>query len=165
MFDHYVSRYGYGHSPGGYWNYHYPHGGYLVPYYIYCQPVPYCAMCQRLYHQCECSLTTTIITPQDVLVVDDPVSSPTTEEIFIGGLSDAKLTLEYRANTAPPPATSKVEVSISDLNGTVTSWQETPIPDGYNVKSDFPSVAPGSMISITVTEGTARLRWCEVLEC
>ena len=96
--------------------------------------------------------------PQEALV--DASSSP--KELFVGGTCDAKLTLEYMPATgATAPS---VRVTIAGSDGTST-WEETAIPDEYNVKNDFSTVAPGAKITLEVTEAIARLRWCEVVEC
>lgn len=89
-------------------------------------------------------------------------SSPL-KELFIGGICDVKLTLEYMpASGASSP---KVTVTITAPDGSTSTWQEDPIASGYHVKSDFSTVAPGSKIELEVAEAMARLRWCEVVKC
>ncbi len=90
-------------------------------------------------------------------------STTTSASGLIGGSSEVHLTLEYISNS-PPSTPPSVKVTIT-TDGATSTWEETTIPDGYHVKSDFIAVAPGSKITLEVNEATARLRWCETLCC
>jgi hypothetical protein len=90
----------------------------------------------------------------------DPTTSP--REAFIGGVSEAHLSLEYQAATgATSPA---VKLTISG-DGTTSTWSEAGIAAGHHVKHRFISVTPGSTVMIEVTEAIARLTWCETIHC
>jgi hypothetical protein len=97
-----------------------------------------------------------MILPQE-LTVDGSAS----KEVFVGGISNTKTTLEYMPVTDAEE--SSIEVTIVDAGGTFT-WEEAPIPDDYNVKGDLPTVGPGARITLAVAGAVARLRWCEVVE-
>jgi hypothetical protein len=99
-----------------------------------------------------------MLVPQDEMV--DGASSP--KEVLVGGLRDARLTLEYMPVSGA--TTAAVKVTISGPGGTST-WEETPVSEGFHVKRDLTTVAPGSSVSVEVTEVIARLRWCEVISC
>ncbi|HQR14237.1 MAG TPA: hypothetical protein PKW52_10640 [Nitrospira sp.] len=90
-------------------------------------------------------------------------STTTTKKVFIGGTSPVRLTLEYVPDdgaTAPSVALTVVEGGSS-----TSTWKETTITPGYHVKSEWVSVAPGSLVTLEVAEASARLRWCETVCC
>lgn len=90
-------------------------------------------------------------------------STTTTKKVFIGGTTPVRLTLEYLSDdgaTAPSVAVTIVEAGTS-----TTTWKETAITPGYHVKSEWVSVAPGSLVTLEVAETSARLRWCETVCC
>lgn len=136
--------------------YHTPYNPCMVPYIYYHYP-PCCPVCCQPYHLCCCVSGHKMILPQEVWV---DASSPS-KEVFIGGISDVKLTLEYMPAGSPPD----VNITITDPGGSTSTWNESPIPAGYHVKSDFSTVTPGSLVKIGVANAMARLRWCEVVEC
>jgi len=89
-------------------------------------------------------------------------SAGTTAEGMIGGNCDVHLSLEYATDAG---ATSpSVKVTITD-GGATSTWEESSIPEGYHVKTDFASLSPGSKVTLEVNEATARLRWCETVCC
>ena len=89
-------------------------------------------------------------------------TASTPQEVLIGGRGDVHLSLEYLADTgASAPA---VDIMI-EFAGTTSTWSESPIPTGYQVKSGFVTVQPGSKETLSVTEATAKLRWCETICC
>jgi hypothetical protein len=67
---------------------------------------------------------------------------------------------EYMKTGAAP----KLKVTVTDGEG-ATAFEVTTMTEGYHVKDDFSSVAPGSKLSVEVTDCTVRLRWCEVICC
>lgn len=142
-----------GHSwaPG-----HYPYFVYAGPY-AYPYPISLCPVCCQPQWHCHCAPKMPMVVPEEALV---DASSPK-KEVFVGGNCDAKLTLEYMPVTL---ATSSVTVTIT-VSGSTTTWKEQPISDGYHVKKDFSSVAPGAKVVVEVTDAIARLRWCEVIDC
>lgn len=89
-------------------------------------------------------------------------TASTPQEVLIGGKGDVHLSLEYLADSgASAPA---VDIKI-ESDGTTSTWTESPIPTGYQVKSGFVTVQPGSKVTLSVTEATAKLRWCEMICC
>lgn len=124
-------------------NHHHPYMYYPWPYYGY----PYGPYAAPLSH---------MKVPQELAV--DAASSPKTA--FIGGLTNVALSLEYLKSGTTP----SIKIAITE-SGATTTWDITTIPDGYQVKENFASVAPGAEIEIDVADCMARLRWCEVICC
>lgn len=129
-----------------------PYHGHLGHY------VPFCPVCYQTYHLCHCVSKPAMILPQEVWV--DPSSSP--REVFIGGISDVRLSLEYMPVSGA--STPSVKVNITSPGGSTSTWSEDPISGTYNVKADFSTAAPGTRIELIVTEAMARLRWFEVIQ-
>jgi len=96
--------------------------------------------------------------PQEVAA--DAANSP--QEGFVGGQSDAHLTLEYlvAAGATSPTVTVTIEVG-----GSVSTWTDTGIAEGYHTKEDFAALPPGAKLTLEVSEAVARLRWCETVCC
>lgn len=84
----------------------------------------------------------------------DPVTP--TKSILIGGERPAHLALEYVGIAASPV----VKVTITGPGGT-TNWDDSSFASGYHLKTDFAAVAPGTVVTITVQNAIARLRWRE----
>jgi hypothetical protein len=82
---------------------------------------------------------------------------------MIGGRCDVHLSLEYLADSTPDP-TAAIEVKVT-ADGTTSSWSESPIPPGYQVKDNFMTVKPGARVAVSVTQALAKLRWCETIYC
>lgn len=90
-------------------------------------------------------------------------STATTKKVFIGGTTPVRLTLEYLPDegaTAP-----SVGLTVAEGGSSTSTWKETAITPGYHVKSEWVSVAPGSLVTLEVAETSARLRWCESVCC
>lgn len=144
-------------APAGYWWAPSPYG---YPYYNWYSP-PYGYGWVPMWQPCEEEYGVpgpVMLVPQDEMV--DAASSP--KELFVGGLREARLTLEYMPVTGATSAA--VKITITGADGTST-WEETPVAEGFHVKRDFSTVATGSTITVEVTEVIARLRWCEVISC
>jgi hypothetical protein len=97
-----------------------------------------------------------VFVPQE-LAVD---ATTTSKDTFVGGSRAVWLTLEYMpvSGATAPSVTLKVE----DEDGT-TDWNITSVPDGYHVKSNFASAAPGAKLTLSANECLARLRWFELI--
>jgi hypothetical protein len=105
-----------------------------------------------------CQPCTEIVVPRELEV--DPANSP--RNGLVGGHADAHLTLEYLVEDgAAAPA---VEVSLKS-NGTTTTWSATDVDPGYHVEEGFLPAPPGTRVTVTVTDASARLRWCERICC
>lgn len=124
-----------------------------MPYYYYCPA------CYQPYYQCTCESKSVLINLQEVFA--DP-SAPT-QEALIGGIKDVQLKLEYMP--AEGAASPSVKVTITNSDGTTSTWDESSIPSGYHMKNDFVKTTPGTKVKIEVNEAIARLRWCETIEC
>ena len=96
--------------------------------------------------------------PQEVSVD----SATSMKEALIGGTTNASLTLEFAPDGGATSPSVKVTVEIG---GSISTWQETSMTDGYHVKSQLLSVEPGAKVTLEVTEAMARLRWCETICC
>ena len=115
-----------------------------------------CPHCHQPQGLCGCGSRDVMNIAEELFV--DAASSP--KEAFIGGLEDVSLTLEYMKSGTSP----EVKLTITN-GGETTAWDVTGITDGYTIKDDFASIAPGSQIKLEVTDCTARLRWCETIHC
>ena len=137
--------------------YCYPYWAWPGPY-AYAYPVLQWPVCCEQQHHGHCAPPPMVL-PEEMLVDD---ASPK-KEVFVGGIRDAKLTLEYMPAAG---ATGSPAVTVTIIApGSTSTWKEEPIPDGYHVKKDFPTVATGAKIQVEVADAVARLRWCEVIEC
>ncbi len=149
MHYHYPSAYpyyGYFGSPYAQW-----------PYYAgHYHPTP-CGGCGHAAHSCNPSAPLTAMKLPRELLAD---STTTSSHMFIGGSSNVSLSLEYLKTGAS--ATLKVTITES---GQTTTWDLATLPDEYQIKENFTTVAPGAEVLLEVTDCTARLRWCEVVCC
>ncbi len=117
-----------------------------------------CPACHQPFHFCSCVPKTQFQVAQELSV--DTSNSP--KEALIGGLCNSCLTLEYMPTEgATSPA---IKITFTGPDGTST-WEESSIPAGFHVKSDFSTVSPGTKVKIEVTDVIARLRWCETICC
>ena len=125
-----------------------------VPYPVYvpCYPGAYYP-----YSGGDCGTTQTTL-PQE-LNVD---ATNNIASALIGGTVATALTLEYVPDSGASAPTVKVTV---EHGGSTSTWEETAIPQGYHVKSQFLSVEPGDKVTLEVAETMARLRWCEAMCC
>jgi hypothetical protein len=131
---------------------YYPYYGgyYAYPYY----PWPYAGMgCHPMGHTAP---LTHMKLPLEILVD----ATTTSQSSFIGGLEDAKLSLEYlKTGTS-----ASLKVSVTQA-GTTTVTDVTPLADDYQIKENFLTVSPGATVTLDVIDCTARLRWCEIICC
>src|SRR4051812_21308069 len=105
-----------------------------------------------------CACGTPMISPYELALA----SGGSAAQAFVGGATPARLSLEYVVDDgASSPAIKVTTVSA----GTTSTWEETTPATGYQMKSDFLSVEPGTKVTLDATETTARLRWCETFCC
>lgn len=146
---------------------HHPHmyPGAFLPYF--CSWPPYyavdpaypdmlCRRCHHPPHACRCGREGRQSIPVEMAA---DTAAPKREAVA-GGARKVRLTLEY-TGTGVSPAPS-IKISLSEPSGT-SEWNITSIPEGYQVKEDFTSAAPGAKITLEVVNCTARLRWFEEL--
>ena len=149
-------------------SHHYPHnyfphyGYYGHPYghgHYYANPhhPATCGGCGPAAHHCHpAPLLTAMKLPREL----NADSTTTSSQMFIGGSRDVSLSLEYLKTGAS--ATLKVTITES---GQTTTWDLATLPDEYQIKENFTTVAPGAEVLLEVTDCTARLRWCEIVCC
>src|SRR5690242_12112656 len=102
-----------------------------------------------------CPCGTPMLSPYELAVA----SGGAPGQAFVGGAQPSRLSLEYIVDDgAAAPAIKVTTVSA----GSSSTWEETAPATGYQVKSDFLTVDPGTKVTLDVTETTARLRWCEL---
>lgn len=122
----------------------------MVPVIAYvCLPQP-CSPCPP------CTSPTTV--PHEIEVAPgDPA-----ETALLGGTSDLHLTVEtYVAAGAASPS---VKVTI-DADGSSSTWTDTGIAQGYHVHESVLTTKPGALVTLTSSDATARVRWCETVCC
>jgi hypothetical protein len=81
-----------------------------------------------------------------------------TAQAPIGGAENVFLSLDYVKEAAAE--SPSVKVTITDPSGT-GEWNITTIPDGFQMKVDFASAAPGASVQLAVNGCTAQLKWFE----
>src|SRR3954453_8502825 len=105
-----------------------------------------------------CPCGTPMLSPYELAVA----SGGATGQAMVGGGSPSRLSLEYVVDDGAASPTVKV---TTDSAGSSSTWEETTPGTGYQVKSDFLTVEPGTKVTLDATEATARLRWCELFCC
>ena len=100
----------------------------------------------------------TITVPRD-LAAD---ATNTSQNGLVGGSGQVSLSLEYLVETGASSPTVTVNTTSDGVNAT---WSDDTPTVGYHVLEALLSVKPGTKVSITVNNATARLRWCERVCC
>jgi len=118
----------------------------------YSYPPPYGYGCQP----CPCGVP--MVSSYELAVA----SGAPAAEAFVGGVSDVRLSLEYVVDAGASTPSIKVTTASP---GSTSTWEETTPGTGYQVKSDFMRLQPGTKVTLDVTETAARLRWCETFCC
>jgi hypothetical protein len=127
----------------------------VVPVYV-----PVCSWCGLPLASCGCraSVKPTYLLHQEISADPGTAAKPA----MIGGVAPASPVLEYMpVDGAVSP---EVKVVMKAADGTVTTVGETSVAPGYYVKDDIAPLSPGTMMTLTVTECCARLRWRETIE-
>jgi hypothetical protein len=137
--------------------YPYFYSYYYYPWQYAAHPPAHCHHCGHPGPMCQCAKPLDKMKLPLEIMAD---ATTTTQTSFIGGLEAVSLSLEYLKTGAAP----SVKVTITDA-GTSTVSDITPIDDGYHVKENFQTVAPGTTVQLDVADCTARLRWCEIICC
>jgi len=83
-------------------------------------------------------------------------------QALVGSANPVHLSLEYLVDDGASSPSVKV-TTASD--GSTSAYEETPPAAGFQVKSDFMTVQPGTKVTLAATEAAARLRWCETFCC
>ena len=85
--------------------------------------------------------------------------SSTAAANFAGEHGGRGAVLEYLVDTGAAAPT--VEVLITS-GGVTANWTDTAIAPGFHVHH-FGHLAPGALVTLKVTDASARVRWCETL--
>jgi len=133
--------------------------GYYIPWY------PTCSQHSAPSH---CHEHPALSLPQELLTdggsaANSSSTTPVSAELVVGGSDDVHPVLETLPvpGAANPPA---VTLQFVDATGTTTTPTIAPIPAGYAVNENLPSVSPGTRLRLTATACFARLRWCEQIK-
>ena len=105
-----------------------------------------------------CRCGTAMVTPYEISVA----SGGSPAMALVGGATSVRLSLEYLVDDGASSPSIKVTTVSS---GSTSTWEETTPATGYQFKSDFITIQPGSKVTLDATETTARLRWCETFCC
>ena len=92
----------------------------------------------------------------------DADSSTTSQDGLIGGTWPVSLSIEYLVESGTASPSVKI-TTVSD-GGSATWSADTPAT-GYTVRQAVLSATPGTKVTLTVNNVTARLRWCETICC
>lgn len=82
---------------------------------------------------------------------------------MIGGRRAARLSVEYLI--AKGAASPLVKVTVDHPDGSSANWSSASNAPGYYFDEDVLSAVPGSQVTLTATDATARIRWCEAICC
>lgn len=123
----------------------------------------FCPSCCHPKTKCGCGCRQCRKEPKELLVKSTDESSAE-GSAFIGGGCCVHLSIEYAPST--PTTNPSVIVRVEDSEGTVLVWQKSEKPGaGYQIKECIVTTKPGADLSVTVTNMTARVRWCEIFSC
>jgi hypothetical protein len=82
---------------------------------------------------------------------------------LVGGANDVSLSVEY---LVPPSAGAPaVKVTTTGPDGTSATWDVAAPTQGYHVEEAVLTVKAGTMVTLSITDLTARVRWCEKTCC
>jgi hypothetical protein len=93
-------------------------------------------------------------------VTADDKTGPVTG--LIGGTAATGLRLEYWTDSDTKGAAIQVTLESA---GQTTTWNEKSAAPGYQTRTPFGQVAPGSKATLEVKGAQARLSWCETNSC
>ena len=80
---------------------------------------------------------------------------------YIGGGCCVHLSIECTAGQKG----TFVTAAVLDSENTLLVWGKAFTEPGYYIKENIISTNPGAKVWLAVTNGIARLRWCEVFSC
>ena len=86
------------------------------------------------------------------------------DHAIIGGHCCVHLSIEYRPSPGNPE-NPVVRVRVMDAEGTLLTWEKRDILAGYHIKEGIITTNPGAILTITVNNAIARVRWCEIFRC
>ena len=110
------------------------------------------------YGASPCLCGTPMLSPYELSVASGGAAG----QAMVGGISPSRLSLEYVVDDGAASPAIKVKTVSA---GSSATWEESTPGTGYQVKSDFLTVDPGTKVTLDATETTARLRWCELFCC
>lgn len=121
--------------------------------YNSCCPPP----CQYVFVPMACCETLTV--PRDVAA--DATNTTTTG--LVGGSQPVSLSIEYLVD--PGAASPTVKLTLTAPDGTSSDWTDGAPATGYHVQEALLNAKPGTKLTLTVNNVTARVRWCEHVCC
>lgn len=93
--------------------------------------------------------------------IDADTGTPSKEGL-VGGARPVFLSLEYLVDAgAVSPAVKVTTVAA----GSSATWSDNTPAEGYTVRQAVLSAAPGTKVTLAVSNAIARLRWCELVCC
>jgi hypothetical protein len=92
----------------------------------------------------------------------DADSGTPSRDGLVGGMRPAALSLEYLVEAGASAPAVKVSTAA---DGSSATWSEDSPKTGYTVREAVLTVSPGTKVTLTVNNVTARLRWCEMVCC
>jgi hypothetical protein len=134
------------------------HTGNHHSYYHGCQPACGTVYVPFVWVYAPQACCDAITVPRDLDV--DPTNA--TRSALVGGTDQVSLALEYLVETGASSPSVTLTVTSDGVNST---WNDNAPAVGYQVREALLSVKPGTKVSITVSNVTARLRWCERVCC
>jgi hypothetical protein len=127
-------------------------------YYHGCQPACGTFYLPVVWVQAPQACCDAITVPRDL----DVDSVNVTRSGLVGGADKVSLAVEYLVETG---AASPSVTLTTTSNGVNSTWSDAAPAVGYHVQEAVMTVDPGTKVSITVNNVTARLRWCERICC
>lgn len=121
--------------------------------YNRCCPPP----CQYVFVPMACCETLTV--PRDITA--DATNATATG--LVGGSQPVILSIEYLVDPGAASPTAKLTLAAPD--GTSSDWTDGAPATGYHVQEALLSAKPGTKLTLTVNNVTARVRWCEHVCC
>ncbi len=101
--------------------------------------------------------------PTATMVREIEVDADTpSRQALVGGISDARLTLEYLIEEGADGPSVAVTISAP---GQTVNWTATDTTAGYHVHDEFGPAQPGTRVTLEASGALARLRWCEAICC
>lgn len=102
--------------------------------------------------------------PAELVVVEEIDADATTpsKSALVGGRGESRPIVEY--SVASGASGPEITVTIV-ADGQTTTWSATNVAAGYHVYDGLGAVRAGAMVTLAVTNATARVRWCERVCC
>ena len=101
----------------------------------------------------------TVVVPHEL----NASPSAATLTALVGGADQVSLSVEYLVPaSAAAPA---VKVTTTAPDGSASNWDVAAPTQGYHVEEAVLTVKAGTVVTLSVKDLTARVRWCEKICC